>query len=543
MEKSLFVFTHHGVPVFPVGLQSHNSSACSADELCLAFRAVEICHCNSLAVPVYWEQVEPREGKYEFEYLEGILRTARESHIYLFLVWFGTWKNGCMKYVPSWIKSDPQKYWRVIAGDGTPLPVLSPSCENTRKADQRAFGKLMEYLRKADEKENTVLAVQVENEAGIMGAVRDFSSQSEKEFQASVPLDLYEKMKKYPDSPVSRCWSENGGEFGNWNAVFGNFAAEYFNAYKTACYMDSIAYAGKQKYSLPIYMNVQVDQYKWRIPGYNYPSGGAVEKTLDLWKWYAPNIDLIAPDIYLWDSRAYEKCCQTYARADNPLFIPESGPNESASRYLFEAVGRYGAIGYFLFGAEGILLQSGELDPVFSHIVGSLRSLSAIAPVWHKYRGNVLTGVVNQMEYMAVQRIDFTDYIALISFIAEQPEAGGTDSDWNWQDHRHREYRQNIREEKRRGRGLIIQVEKQKFLALGDAYRVVFVPRCLLGENLPSIVSSEYLLCRSAEYLSVEEGYFDNDGIFQCTKKRNGDESDFGIWVQPDIGVVKVRLG
>ncbi len=543
MNYDTFMFRHKGVPVMPVGVQVHNSSANRVNELERAFAVAKICHCNSIAIPVYWEKIESEEGKFELDDVGELIRMARKHDLYLFILWFGTWKNGCMKYVPEWVKINKEKYHRVIAKDGTILPVISPLCQNTLQADRKAFCKLIKYIKNIDEEENTVLAVQIENEPGILtGAVRDYSLMAENEFNAPVPEDFCANMKQHPDSNLSRFWKEKGEKRENWKKAFGENAAEYYTAYKLAGYIENIASSGKKIYDLPMYVNVQVELCKWKIPGYNYPSGGAVEKVYDLWKWYAPSLDLLAPDIYLWDYKSYDKCCESYAKGDNALFVPESGPNESNSRYLFEAVGKYRAIGYFLFGAEGILDEKDSLDPEFNHIAGSLQALAAIAPVWNQYRGIKRIGVVNQMEYMAIQRLEFTDYIGFVSFTYGQPEAGDNDNDWNWQDHKHRKYREEQKTCGKRGRGMIIETDQNEFLVLGDAYRVVFVSRKTLEDGLPCNLTSEYLLCRSVAYLSVEEGIYEKSGEFQIKRRRNGDESDFGIWVQPDVGVVKVRL-
>lgn len=45
------------------------------------------------------------------------------------------------------------------------------------------------------------------------------------------------------------------------------------------------------------------------------------------------------------------------------------------------------------------------------------------------------------------------------------------------------------------------------------------------------------------DFLSVEEGTVDDDGVFVPHRRRNGDEVVFGgFWVEPDVGVVRVRL-
>jgi len=43
-------------------------------------------------------------------------------------------------------------------------------------------------------------------------------------------------------------------------------------------------------------------------------------------------------------------------------------------------------------------------------------------------------------------------------------------------------------------------------------------------------------------YLSVDQGYFDEDGKFVTVLRRNGGQIDWGLWVEGDIGVVRVRL-
>jgi hypothetical protein len=70
-------------------------------------------------------------------------------------------------------------------------------------------------------------------------------------------------------------------------------------AWSIANYIDSIAEAGKAVYRLPMYINAWLmEQPSWRFPGETYPSGGAVSKVLDIYKWFTPHVDIIAPDNY-----------------------------------------------------------------------------------------------------------------------------------------------------------------------------------------------------------------------------------------------------
>ena len=62
-------------------------------------------HANTVEAPVYWEQMEPREGQFDFGNVDAIVKGAREHNLHVVLLWFGTWKNGNMHYVPDWVKT------------------------------------------------------------------------------------------------------------------------------------------------------------------------------------------------------------------------------------------------------------------------------------------------------------------------------------------------------------------------------------------------------------------------------------------------------
>ena len=68
-----------------------------------------------------------------------------------------------------------------------------------------------------------------------------------------------------------------------------------------------------------MYVNAALNRPGAR-PG-QYNSGGPLPHLYEVWRAGAPAIDFLAPDIYLpnfvdWTGR--------YARADNPLFVPEA---------------------------------------------------------------------------------------------------------------------------------------------------------------------------------------------------------------------------
>src|SRR3974390_29620 len=110
-----------------------------------------------------------------------MVKEAREHNLHVVVLWFGTWKNGNMHYVPEWVKTDTKRFPRVIRADGEPIDVLSAGSHSNLEADKAAFVALMHHLKTLDGSAHTVLMVQVENESGIVGSVRDFSPESNKE--------------------------------------------------------------------------------------------------------------------------------------------------------------------------------------------------------------------------------------------------------------------------------------------------------------------------------------------------------------------------
>jgi beta-galactosidase GanA len=94
-----------------LGAQIGNSSSWPVS-LPNAWAALEAMHANTVEAPVYWEQVEPVQNTFDFTNVDLLVNQAREYHLRLVLLWFGTWKNGQNHYVPEWIKTDPKTYPR-----------------------------------------------------------------------------------------------------------------------------------------------------------------------------------------------------------------------------------------------------------------------------------------------------------------------------------------------------------------------------------------------------------------------------------------------
>lgn len=109
------------------------------------------------------------------------------------------WKNGSQHYMPEWMKLQPERYSHVTNKNGELVDSPSPFANASLDADIHAFTAFMLRLKEADS-QRTVLMVQVENETGTWGTLRDYSPGAEKMFQSPVPADVA------PSALIDRKW-------------------------------------------------------------------------------------------------------------------------------------------------------------------------------------------------------------------------------------------------------------------------------------------------------------------------------------------------
>ena len=155
-----------------------------------------------------------------------------------------------MDYAPAWVKSNPKRFKRVLAPDGSDLWVLSSYCKANLEADKKAFAALCKYLKAKDGAEQTVIGLQVENEVGITGGDRDYSAEAESVFENHVPAKLLTAIKSAGKGSVYDIWKREGTKkSGTWPEVFGTAAGEFVSAWSIANYVDSVAAAGQELYN------------------------------------------------------------------------------------------------------------------------------------------------------------------------------------------------------------------------------------------------------------------------------------------------------
>lgn len=354
-----------GKPMLMLAGELHNSSTSDLGYMEPIWPRLADLGLNTVIAPVSWELIEPVKGQFDFKLVDAMLAGARQNHLRLVLIWFGSWKNGASTYVPAWVKRDEEHFPRAKDSNGRTLEILSTFGAASRDADARAFAALMRHLREVDGRTHTVVMMQVENEVGVLNAPRDFSAAAGAAFNGPVPKELMDYLQRRRDTLIPEfreLWEKNGARTsGTWEEVFGkstlnqedwrafsDYPDEIFMAWNYAQYVGRVAAAGKAEYPLPMYVNAWLKQPGYGWPG-KYPSGGPLPQVMDVWRAGAPAIDLIAPDIYMPE---FEWVCGQYDRAGNPLFIPETRGGAPGAARAFWAIGRHDAMGFSPFGID-----------------------------------------------------------------------------------------------------------------------------------------------------------------------------------------------
>ncbi|WP_459478482.1 DUF5597 domain-containing protein [Clostridium saccharoperbutylacetonicum] len=489
-------------PFIILGGEVHNSSASN-----LEFMEKNVWHnikglnMNTVILPIYWEFVEAEEGIFDFSILDGVISQARENNMHLVLLWFGLWKNAESMYVPAWMKKDVNTYFRAKKVNGESINTISPLCQSAIEKDANALAHVMAHIKKIDKNENTVIAVQVENEIGLMGTDRDYSIVGEEEFAKNVPVDIEKEFSVH----------------GNWKECFGYEAGEYFMAYHFAKAIEYITKATQREYKLPCYANAWLKQYPWHLG--SYPCGGPVASMHKMWKLMAPSLFCFAPDIYV---SYVAQVMEEYAQNGNPLFIPEVRKDAVTASYALYAFGKYNAICYSPFAIEEYGMNPEEIDkppmavmialnidPTAFDIEGSKEYLAKvyglmenIKPLYFKYRGTK-----SLKSFMKISEIDygtffeFNNYDFQIGYAPKQSK-------------------------KPLAAGMIYQVGENSFYIIGMMCNINILPK--LGEN------------KKVDILKLEEGEFEN-GKWISKRALNGDEK-ISLHFKDKLGCYYIEL-
>jgi beta-galactosidase GanA len=309
---------------------------------------------NTVLAPVYWELIEPAEGKFDFELYDQLVKEARKNDLKLVFLWFGSWKNSMSSHAPSWVKKDQARFPRIKDEKGISHEILTPFSENNLQADIKAYQALLKHIKETDGNDHTVIMIQTENEIGMLPSARDYSLMANERFKENVPEELMQYLERNKENLVpefNEIWGKSGFKnSGTWEEIFGigPQTDEIFMAWYYSRFTNSVVEAGKAAYPLPMYVNAALNRPQSK-PGISYPSGGPLPHLMDIWKAGGPSIDFLSPDFYFPDLKHW---CDLYTRQGNPLFIPEHRFDNTVAAKAAFTLGHYESIGFAPFSVE-----------------------------------------------------------------------------------------------------------------------------------------------------------------------------------------------
>ena len=325
-----------GQPFLMLAGELGNSTASNLEYLRQHWPRLQALHLNTVLAPVYWELVEPEEGRFDFALVDGLIEDARAHDLRLVLLWFGSWKNSMSSYAPAWVKRDQERFPR---STDVRRSRASRSCRRShaanRDADALAFAALMRHLREIDGARHTVLMVQVENEIGMIPEARDRSDRWRTALRrggprraARVPL----RPPREPRAGAARALGIPGarlparGRRSSARELAGR--RDLHGLALRASTPRRSRPPGAPSIPLPLFVNAALIR-PGRKPG-EYPSAGPLPQVFDVWRAGAPTIDFLAPDIYFpnfveW-ARAYDVARQPVLRSgDRPAARGHTG--------------------------------------------------------------------------------------------------------------------------------------------------------------------------------------------------------------------------
>jgi len=406
-----------GRPYLILGGELGNSSSSSLEYMEPIWPRLVKLNLNTVLAPVYWDLIEPEQGKFDFALVDGLIKDARRHNLRLVLLWFASWKNSMSCYVPLWVKTNQERFGRARDSQGRGMEILSTFSEQNRDADARAFAALMKHIRQIDGAEHAVIMIQVENEIGMIPEARDHSDIANELFDKPVPKELMDYLATHKDSlmPEFReVWEAAGHKTsGTWEEVFGTGSGtdEIFMAWHYARYVNKVVEAGKAEYPLPMYVNAALIRPNYK-PG-QYPSAGPLPHIMDVWRAGGPMIDFFSPDIYFPN---FVEWCIKYHRSGNPLFIPEAGRGAESPANAFYAFGCHDAMGFCPFSIESIA------EPDNTPLAQAYDVLSQMSPLILENQGkNKMAGVLLDKDNQK-QKVEFGKYVLSVSH----------DYTWGW---------------------------------------------------------------------------------------------------------------
>ncbi|MCC9063542.1 DUF5597 domain-containing protein [Flavobacterium piscisymbiosum] len=491
-------------PFIILGGELGNSSATSMESMEPIWEKLTDMNLNTVLTPVYWELVEKEEGKFDFSLVDDLILKARKQNLKIVFLWFGSWKNSMSSHAPEWVKLNQKKYPRIKDDKDKSHEILTPFGENNLQADLNAFQKLMAHIKAFDQKEQTVIMMQVENEIGMLPTARDYHPLANTAFKKEVPEELIKYLQKNKEKLVPEfldIWKKNGFKTsGNWEQIFGKGLQtdEIFMAWYFAKFTNKVAKAGKDSYAIPMFVNAALNAPD-KKPG-EYPSAGPLPHLMDVWKAAGTAIDFLSPDFY---NPEFKHWNDLFTRQGDPLFIPEHRFDASAPFKGLYAIGHYEAMGFSPFSIESVV--DAKKEPL-----GKIYDLvKQLMPVIEANKGQgkidgVLLDKENQVQIIQLGNYEFTfkhDYTLNWS-------DGAKEDTWPT------------------SAAVIIEIGTDEFYIAGSGIVVTFKP--LKNKNL------------NAGILKTDQGKFENE-TWRTIRHFNGDQTHQGRHLRISVGDYEIQ--
>lgn len=494
-----------GNPFLILGGELGNSSFTSLEYMAPVWPKLKAMNLNTVLAPVYWELIEPEEGKFDFDLYDKLIQQARDNKLKLVFLWFGSWKNSMSSHAPSWVKKNQDRFPRIKDDKNKSHEILTPFSEENLEADLKAFQALMKHIKEFDANDHTVIMIQPENEIGMLPSARDYSPLANKKFNENVPSELMQYLKKNKEILVPEfleVWSKNGfKEIGTWEEIFGKGPQtdEIFMAWYYAIFTNTIAKAGKEIYSLPMYVNAALNR-PGRLPGTGYPSAGPLPHLMDIWKAGGPSIDFLSPDFYFPNIKHWS---DLFTRQNNPLFIPEHAFDKTIAAKAAFVFGHYEAIGFSPFSIESTDNPNEEPIGKLYELIDQLTPIITSNQGQHKIEG-VLFDKENQESVFQLGDYEFTiKHSYTLGY-----EAGSKNDVWE------------------SAGAIIIQTNENEFYIAGSGFVATF--KNLKNPNL------------TVGILKVDEGKFENNK-WKVIRHMNGDQTHQGRHVRAFINDFSIQ--